>query len=112
MDRTELNGYREQYEALTWQIVNGKQDLLAAEWDIKLELRREADTILGENNPQTGKPHSWTSAEKAVKETARHHEQQVDLQRRRGDIETLESKSRSLYILLGWLIQEPATVVA
>ncbi len=112
MDRTELNGYLEQYEQITKDVVSGKQDLLAAEWDVKLELRREADTILGENNPQTGKPHSWTSAEKAVKETDRYHEQQVDLQRKRGDIEILESKSRSRYILLKWLIVEPEAVAA
>ena len=112
MDRTELQVHLDQYETLTIEIVNGKHDLLAAEWDAKDAVRVEAEKLLGGDNPQTGKPHSWTSAEKSTKESTWNREQQIGMQRKRGAIEVLESKSRSLYILLGWLIQEPATVVA
>lgn len=112
MDRNELNIYLDQYEELTKDIVQGKRDLLAAEWDVKDELRRKADLLLGDDNPQTGKPHSWTSAEKAAKESAWYREESIALQRRRGHIEILESKSRSLWLLLKWLILEPEAVAA
>ena len=112
MDRTELNDYLEQYEQITKDIVQGKRDLLAAEWDAKDDLKKEAENLLGGDNPQTGKPHSWTSAEKVAKESAWYRDLQIGLQVRRGNIEILESKSRSLWLLLKWLIVEPEVVAA
>ena len=112
MDRTELNGYLEQYEQLARDVAQGKRDLLGAEWDVKDDLISLAKKLLGGDNPQTGKPHSWTSAEKSAKESEWYRGEQIDLQRRRGEIEIMEAKSRSLYILRQWMIREPAAVVA
>ena len=112
MDRTELNDYRIQYEQITKEIVDGRRDLLAAEWGSKDDLKVQAETLIGSDNPQTGKPHSWTSAEKVAKESALYREQQIELQRKRGEIEINESKSRSLYILMQWMVREPMAVTS
>ncbi len=112
MDRTELNDYLDQYEQITKEIVNGRRDLLTAEWGAKDDLGLKAGALLGSDNPQTGKPHSWTSAEKVSKESAFYRDQQIELQRMRGEIEINESKSRSLYILLQWMAHEPQAVAA
>lgn len=55
-------------------------DALAAEETAALEASELADqltaSLLGSDNPATGKPHSATSAEKAAKETEQYREAQ------------------------------------
>jgi hypothetical protein len=63
-----------------------------------------ADALIGQINPRTTKPHTWTSAESFVRDRPEHRQKQEAIIDKNAEAGYAEAQARALWLALRWAI--------
>jgi hypothetical protein len=77
----------------------GSMEIQRATW-----VAEQADALIGNTNPRTGKPHTWTSAESYVRDLPEHRERQEAIIDKNAEAGYAEAQARALWLALRWAI--------
>ena len=84
-----------EYKYVSAKAVAAHEALSTLELDLADHIVAGANALLGGNNPKTDKPHSWTSAEKEVKEHPEYREKREQMIALRAEAEGCLWKARA-----------------
>ena len=112
MDHIEWEHTLDEYKSVTNKVIKVRYRIGQLELDKTEFVTAGANALLGGSNPKTSKPHSWTSAEKEVKEHPDYRAKKEQILDATREAETAERDARVLWLVLNMEVSMRKAVAA